>query len=91
MSTVRPGGSRRHGRSRRVGWLAGDVAVVLVLGMVVLVGLALTGLGGWLLIGRHLGLTVPSRLHSEAGRSYRRVMAFGAANPADPSVQHRLK
>jgi cytochrome c biogenesis protein CcdA len=43
------------------------------------IGLALVGLGGWLLAGRHLGLTVPSRLHPQAGRSYRRVVAFGGA------------
>jgi cytochrome c-type biogenesis protein len=43
------------------------------------IGLALVGLGGWLLVGRHLGLTVPSRRHPEVGRSYRRVVAFGAA------------
>jgi cytochrome c-type biogenesis protein len=43
------------------------------------IGVVLVGLGGWLLAGRHLGLTVPSRLRPEAGRSYRRVVAFGAA------------
>jgi cytochrome c biogenesis protein CcdA len=43
------------------------------------IGLVLLGLGGWLLAGRHLGLTVPNRLHPDAGRSYRRIVAFGGA------------
>jgi cytochrome c biogenesis protein CcdA len=43
------------------------------------IGVVLAGLGGWLLAGRHLGLTVPSRLRPEGGRSYRRVVAFGGA------------
>jgi cytochrome c-type biogenesis protein len=43
------------------------------------IGVVLAGLGGWLLAGRHLGLTVPSRLRREGGRSYRRVVAFGGA------------
>jgi hypothetical protein len=43
------------------------------------IGVVLAGPGGWLLAGRHLGLTVPSRLRREGGRSYRRVVAFGGA------------
>jgi cytochrome c-type biogenesis protein len=55
------------------------VLVRLVPWAAVGIGLALVGLGGWLLAGRRLGLTVPSRLHPEAGRSYRRIVAFGGA------------
>jgi cytochrome c-type biogenesis protein len=56
-----------------------SVLVRLVPWAAVGIGLVLVGLGGWLLAGRRLGLTVPSRLRPAPGRSYRRVMAFGGA------------
>jgi cytochrome c biogenesis protein CcdA len=86
-----PGGQLGHGLAVSAGFAGVFVAAALLAaaGLSVLVrlvpwaalgiGLVLVGLGGWLLAGRHLGLTVPSRLRPEAGRSYRRVVAFGAA------------
>lgn len=90
-----PGGRLGHGVAVGLAVSAGFAGVLVAAallaaaGLTVLVrlvpwaalgiGLALVGLGGWLLAGRHLGLTVPGRLRPEAGRSYRRVVAFGGA------------